>query len=113
MHELSIVSDLVKLCENNLKKNNATKVLKIELKIGRLSGVEVHYLQSCFDVFKDGTVCEGAELIIHEQNVVISCKECGFKGELNENDFVCPKCSSNELDVVDGEDMYLMRLEME
>lgn len=113
MHELSIVADLVKLCEDNLKKNNATKVLKLELKIGRLSGVEAHYLKSCFDVFKAGTVCENAELIIHIQNIVIHCKECGFDTELDENNFICPKCGSNKLDVIDGEDMYLIRLEME
>lgn len=112
MHELSIVTELVKLCEDNLRKNNATKVLKLELKIGRLSGIEAHYLQSCFDVFKVGTVCEDAELLIHIQNILVHCKECGFDGELNENNFICPKCDSNNLDVNDGEDMYLMRLEM-
>lgn len=112
MHELSIVQNLVTLCEQNAAKQNAKSISKIEIKIGRLSGVEPHYLQSAFDVYKAGTICENAELIINLQNIIIKCNECGYSGELSENDFTCPKCQSQNLKVTDGEDMYLMRLEM-
>lgn len=113
MHELSIVTDLVALCEENLKKQHKSKVVSLTLKIGRLSGVEIHYLQSCFDVFKLGSVCEDAKLIINEQNIVVKCSDCGTQSELSKNEFICPKCGSDKLEVIDGEDMYLMRLEME
>lgn len=112
MHELSIVQDLVRLCEQNAMKQNAKEVLKIEIKVGRLSGVEAHYLQNAFDVYKTGTICENGELVINVQNVVIECEDCGFSGELSENDFTCPKCGMQNLKVIDGEDLHLMRLEM-
>ena len=112
MHELSIVQDLVRLCERNAAAKNAKEVVKIEIKIGRLSGVEPHYLQSAFDVYKNETICANAELIINLQNIVIECENCGFIGEISQNDFTCPKCESQNLKVTDGEDMYLMRLEM-
>ena len=112
MHELSIVQNLVSLCEKNAAKENAKEISKIEIKVGRLSGVEPHYLESAFDVYKAGTICENAELVINLQAVVIECLDCGFSGELSENDFTCPKCKSQNLKVTDGEDMYLMRLEM-
>ncbi|WP_462106692.1 hydrogenase maturation nickel metallochaperone HypA [Campylobacter concisus] len=112
MHELSIVQNLVSLCEKNAAKENAKEISKIEIKVGRLSGVEPHYLQSAFDVYKVGTICENAELVINLRAVVIECLDCGFGGELSENNFTCPKCKSQNLKVTDGEDMYLMRLEM-
>ena len=112
MHELSIVQNLVSLCEKNAAKENAKEISKIEIKVGRLSGVEPHYLQSAFDVYKAGTICENAELVINLQGIVVECLDCGFGGELNENDFTCPKCKSQNLKVTDGEDMYLMRLDM-
>ena len=112
MHELSIVQNLVSLCEKNAAKENAKEISKIEIKIGRLSGVEPHYLESAFDVYKAGTICENAELVINLQAMVIECLDCEFSGELSENDFTCPKCKSQNLKVTDGEDMYLMRLEM-
>ncbi|MBP3675100.1 MAG: hydrogenase maturation nickel metallochaperone HypA, partial [Campylobacter sp.] len=65
MHELAIVQDLFKLCETNAMKHNATKINKVEIEIGRLSGVEAHYLQSAFDAFKADTICSDAKLIIH------------------------------------------------
>ncbi|WP_298947779.1 hydrogenase maturation nickel metallochaperone HypA [uncultured Campylobacter sp.] len=112
MHELSIVQSLVALCEKNAAANSAKEVVHLEVRIGRLSGVEPHYLESAFEVYKTGTICENAELAITLQNVAVECKSCGFIGELSENDFTCPACGSQELEVTGGEDMHLMRLEM-
>lgn len=113
MHELSIVNDLIALASKELEKQNRKKVTRLEIKIGRLSGVESHYISSCFEVFKEGTCCEDAQLIIKMQNIIIKCKECGAQSELNENEFFCPVCKSDNVEVIDGEDMYLMRLEIE
>lgn len=112
MHELSIVQSLVSLCEKNAAEQGAKEVVKVEIKVGRLSGVEPHYLKSAFDVYKNETICANAELIINLQNIVIECSDCKFSAELSENDFTCPKCQSRNLKVIDGEEMYLMRLEM-
>ncbi|NLY04098.1 MAG: hydrogenase maturation nickel metallochaperone HypA [Campylobacter sp.] len=111
MHELSIVIDLVDLCEKNLNSHkNASKIEEIIIKIGRLSGVESHYLRSAYSVYKTGTVCENATLTIHEQEVIVVCKECVTKSELKKFEFICPNCKSQNLEVIDGEDMYLMSM---
>ena len=89
------------------------QIRELHVKIGRLSGVEAHYLQNCYEVFRAGTVCENADLIIHTQEIVVKCKNCGFSGDLTQNDFSCPRCNSSEISVIDGEDMYLMRLVIE
>ncbi|MGG7048013.1 MULTISPECIES: hydrogenase maturation nickel metallochaperone HypA [unclassified Campylobacter] len=112
MHELSIAQDLIRLCEKNVKEQNAKKIVAVHIKIGRLSGVEAHYLQSAFDVCKCESICGDAELIIKVQNIVVSCQECGRENELSKNEFICPSCGSQNLSVIDGEDMQLMRLEM-
>ena len=113
MHELAIVQDLLKLCETNAAKQKATKVLKVEISVGKLSGVEPHYLKTSFDAFKAGTICYEADLIINTQNIVVRCLDCQYEGELPQNVFVCPKCGSHEITVTAGEDLLLMRLEME
>ncbi|WP_096021191.1 hydrogenase maturation nickel metallochaperone HypA [Campylobacter lanienae] len=113
MHELAIVQELFKLCETNAMKHKATRITKVEIEVGRLSGVEAHYLQSAFDAFKTDTICSQAKLIIHPKDITIQCNECGAQSILLENEFLCPKCGSNSLEVISGEDMYLMRLEMD
>lgn len=113
MHEYSIVSSLIEICEEHVKKNSATKVTKLVVKIGVMSGVEPHLLKEAFDGFKLKSVCEEAEFVMNIQNIVIECKECGEQSELTKREFFCPKCESVYIDVIDGEDMFLMSLELE
>ena len=113
MHEFSIVDSLLHLAEEHATKHNAKKVTKLEIKIGVLSGVEPELLQTAFDTFKEGTICEEAEFIMKIQPVVIKCQNCGFEGELSKDEYLCPQCKNGEIKIIDGEDMYLMSLELE
>jgi hydrogenase nickel incorporation protein HypA/HybF len=112
MHEFSIVNSLLDICVKNAKQNNAQKITKVEVKIGKLSGVEPHLLSTAFDTFKENTICDGAEFVMHVQDLVVQCPKCKVEYTLDQNVFICPTCQG-ELEVVDGEEMYLMRLEME
>ncbi|QCT94383.1 hydrogenase/urease nickel incorporation protein HypA [Caminibacter mediatlanticus TB-2] len=113
MHEFSIVDSLLRLADEHAKKNNAKKVTKLEIKIGELSGVEPDLLKTAFDTFKEGTVCEEAEFIIINQPIVIKCNDCNYEGEPNKDEYVCPNCKGVNIKIIDGEDMYLMSLELE
>lgn len=113
MHEYSIVQSLLQSCEDYASKNGATKVTKVVVKIGVLSGVEAELLQTAFDTFKEQTVCNDAKFEINIQKIEILCKDCNTKSILEKNEFACPNCQSVNLDVIDGEDMYLMSLELE
>jgi len=113
MHEYSIVQSLLDSCEENARKNNSTKVTKVVVKIGVMSGVEPDLLQTAFDTFKEDTMCENCEFIINIQPILIKCHKCLKESTLDKNEYCCPSCQSIELDVLDGEDMYLMQLELE
>ncbi len=113
MHEYSIVQSLIDSCEEHAVKNKAKKVTKVIIKVGVLSGVEIDLLQSAFDTFKEKTICDGCEFIINPQKVIILCKSCDKESTLEKNEFLCLHCSSNNIKVLDGEDMYLMSLEMQ
>lgn len=113
MHEYSIVLSLLESCEENLKQHNASKVTKVVVKIGVLSGVEPELLQRAFDTFKEESVCAEAQLVLEIQKVLISCNGCKEKSILNSLEFVCPMCQSHDIKIIDGEEMFLMQLEME
>jgi len=113
MHEYSIVQALLNQCEENAIQHKAKKVKKIVVKIGVMSGVEPELLKTAFETFKEGTMCSEAEYIQNIQPIVIECKNCNKQSTLKKDEFSCPKCQSYELDVIDGEDMYLMQLELE
>ncbi|WP_457564739.1 hydrogenase maturation nickel metallochaperone HypA [Caminibacter sp.] len=113
MHEYSIVDSLLQLAEEHAIKNNAKKVTRLEIKIGILSGVEPELLKTAFDTFKEGTMCEEAEFVMKIQPVVVRCEECGEESTLHKDEYLCPKCGSGKIKIIDGEDMYLMSLELE
>lgn len=113
MHEMSIVQALITQCEEQAKINNAKKIISVDVKIGILSGIEPHFFQTTFDTFKEGTICDGATLNMNIQEIILTCKDCKQKSRLTKNHFICPKCESINIQVIDGEDMMLMRLEME
>ena len=113
MHEYSIVQSLIEQCEEHAKANDATRVIKVVTKIGKLSGVEPYLLQTAFDTFKEESVCRDAVLEMKLQNLVVACEECHKESEQEEVRYQCKHCQGTKVKAVDGEDMYLMSLEME
>lgn len=113
MHEYSIVQSLIESCEEYVKQNDASKVTKVVVKIGVLSGVEPELLDTAFNTFKEKTVCDGCEFIMNIQQIQIHCKNCDTKSTLDKHEFLCPACKSTHINVEDGEDMILMSLEMQ
>ncbi len=113
MHEYSIVQALLEQCEDHVKANDSTKVTKVVTKIGKLSGVEPHLLETAFETFKENTVCDGAEFVMNLQNLKLHCNVCKEESEQSEVRYQCVHCQSTDVSVLDGEDMYLMTLEME
>ncbi|MDH4943624.1 hydrogenase/urease nickel incorporation protein HypA [Sulfurimonas sp. C5] len=112
MHEYSIVQSLLNSCEEHAAENNASSVSKVVVKIGVMSGVEPDLLQTAFDTFKEKSVCENAEFVINIQKVIIVCNECKTEKVLEELEYKCDNCGSINVEVIDGEEMYLMQLEL-
>jgi hydrogenase nickel incorporation protein HypA/HybF len=113
MHEYSIVQALLDQCEREAKKAGANKVLSVAVKIGKLSGVEPKLLKTAFEFFSEDSFCKGAKLRASVQNIVVECAQCGAKSEIGDLDFRCPKCESERITIIDGEDLILMSVEME
>ena len=112
MHEYSIVQALLNQCEEHAKANDAQMITKVVVKIGVMSGVEPELLKTAFETFKETTVCDGAEFVMDIQPLTLRCRACGEESVIHECSYCCPKCENLDVEVTDGEDMYLMSLEM-
>lgn len=113
MHEYSIVQALIEQCENQAQQHNATAISKVVIKIGILSGVEPSLLEVAFATFKEtSSICQSAKLVMQIQAVEILCSSCGQASTLAEHNYICPKCQSAAVSITDGEEMFLMQLEM-
>ena len=113
MHEFSIVQSLLDTIDKYAAEHTAREVSKVVIRIGPMSGVVPHLLKTAFDTFKEGTVAEKAELLLKEVAMRLRCNDCEVISEVDGIVFKCQSCGSTNVEVIDGEDLILERLEME
>lgn len=115
MHEYSVVSSLIILCEEEALKHSANKVIKIIIEVGERSGVEVELLKSAFDVFKmESDFCKTSILEVINKQIKLFCENCSFEFyALNLEYGICPNCQSNKVKIHEGRELNLLSLELE
>ena len=112
MHELSIATSLVETAGRKAEANGAGRVLRVNVRIGSLSGVEPESLSFCFPIAARETVCDGAELHLEIVPASGTCTKCGAETEVHDLLAPCPTCGDWPLRVEGGREMQLESLEV-
>lgn len=113
MHELSIACSIVETVEENLPSPE-TRVSKVFLKIGKMSGVVKDALFFSFEIAAQDTKLAGARLEIEELPVIVYCGGCDEKTELgNPPIFRCRNCGELTGNVVQGKELEVVSVEIE
>ena len=107
MHETAIVTGLIRIIETKAAQHGTTQVRRVRLKVGRLRAVEPQQLISCFEMFAEGTVADGAELIVDVLGVRGRCRSCATEFEVPRFRFECPACAGNDIEVIQGQELYI------
>jgi hydrogenase nickel incorporation protein HypA/HybF len=114
MHELAIAEALIEQVRSELDKAGQVGAVKrLELAVGRLSGVHCDSLRFAFELLAPGTPAEGAELVIREPPAVARCRQCGTATEIVEMVIDCPRCGSPEIVIEEGRELMLESIEIE
>ncbi|TCO62407.1 hydrogenase maturation nickel metallochaperone HypA [Actinocrispum wychmicini] len=109
MHELSIAQSIV---EDIADRLGDTRVTKVTLEIGRISGVVVDAIRFCFDLVTEATTLAGAELVVIEPVGACRCRVCDTRFETTDPIVLCPDCGTSEVDVLAGRDMRIKSVEV-
>jgi len=112
MHELAVCQALIRQVSQIAAEKGASAVNSIELSIGPLSGVEPPLLASAFTIARQGTVASSAELRIESGPVVVECRSCGARSEVQSNRLLCGQCGNWKVTVREGDDLMLLRVEL-
>src|SRR5437764_988218 len=100
MHELSIAIGIVELAEEEAQRRGGCVVNAVHLKLGPLSGVVKSALLASFEMAREGTALNNANLIIEETPLVAYCENCRSENILpSMQRFVCPQCNLPVSDV--------------
>lgn len=113
MHEFSIIQGLFKILEKTAIDKQLNFISKVKLKIGRQRQIVPEFLRFAFDEVAKGTIAEGAELVIEEVPIKMSCKKCALEFFLNDYFFVCPDCHGQNLTLLEGNEIFIEEVEGE
>jgi hydrogenase nickel incorporation protein HypA/HybF len=115
MHELPIISSILKIVLAEAEKNNSKKVVAIHLRVGVFSDLQDEWMQRYFDYVSKDTIAEGATLKIERVPAMMKCAACSheFKVTLNDLDGLqCPKCYEKKMNLISGREYYIEGMEV-
>ena len=112
MHELSVCQSLLDQVESIARAHGATRVERILLRVGPLSGVEPALLLNAYPLAAAGTLAEHAELVIEPAAVRVHCSECGAESDAAPNQLLCGSCGGWKTRLISGDELLLANLEL-
>lgn len=111
MHEYSLVHALLEKVSEEARAHGATNVSRVTVQVGELAGVETDLFAKAFELFRQGSLCSGAELEIQKTAAQFQCPKCGRPFQRGEV-LRCAPCGTPAR-LVQGEEIILGRIEME
>lgn len=122
MHEVSISHAIADAVLKESAKQEAKKILLVELEIGELSLLNPEQVEFWLRLAFEKTPASEAELKIELVKPEVHCSACGYTGTLETKDdplyhlvmpvFKCPQCGSGEISVKRGKECRIKKIEI-
>ena len=113
MHEMSIIAGVLDAVVPSAQQAGADRVLSITLRIGDMTEVIDEALEFAFEALTEGTMCEGAELVVNKVHPRSVCFECGAEFDHDRFHRTCPACGSYETRLVQGKELEIESIEVD
>jgi hydrogenase nickel incorporation protein HypA/HybF len=114
MHEMSIVEALIEHVQEEIDRGgHQGRVTRLDLVIGRLSGVSVDSIRFAFQMLSPGTIVEQAEIYVDQPKAACVCADCGQRTEIEELVAQCPACQSARIHFEGGNQLLLQTIDLD
>jgi len=113
MHELAVTESLLNIASDYAIKNNAQRVISLNIITGKLSNIIGDSVQFYWDIISENTICEKSILIFNKIPAKFICQACDNEFEINSELIPCPICSSMDLRIIQGDEFLLNSIEIE
>ena len=95
------------------EKADAKKIITLNISAGAMRGIKEEFMNFSFSFISKSTIAEGARLKIETVDITALCKDCQNIFTVEEFKFVCPNCSSSNIDSLTGMELILKDIEIE
>lgn len=112
MHELSIALSILDVVAEEAGRHGG-RVAAVHLRLGPLSGVVREALVSAYDLAREGTPLDGAELVVEEVPIAAFCPACAVEvAPPSPWELLCPRCGTPTPEVRRGGELEVVALEI-
>ena len=112
MHELGIIFHIIDSVEEVGRENSLSKVSKVTLEIGEVSGVVDEYLGDCWKwASARSKLLDGSELEVEKLPAVTYCENCSEQYSTVKYGKICPNCSSDRTYLLTGNEVSIKEIE--
>jgi hydrogenase nickel incorporation protein HypA/HybF len=113
MHEIKIAEDLTAIILETAGKENLSKVTKVNISFGQMVQIVPDIFVFAFRETVRNSVAQDAEVDIEIVPVKIKCKNCGSDFQVTDNRFTCNVCSSADIEIINGKELFIKSIEGE
>ena len=113
MHEYSITESVLSLALEKAGEAKASKITRINLITGELSGVVDDCVQFHFDFLSKDTIAAGASLSFVRKPTRLRCRHCEAVFPPRNLDWSCPDCHEAGIEIISGRECYMESIEVE
>ena len=113
LHELSITENILSIALEKAEEAKASRVSRINLVIGELSGVVDDCVEFYFGFLSKDTIAAQASLSFHHTPIQLRCRNCNSVFSPDNGDWTCPNCQNQEVEIISGRDLYIESIEVE
>ena len=112
MHEAGLAQTALEIAAAKAAERGATRVHRLTLRVGDLSGVVPEALRFALEALSPGTAAEGAAFDIEVVPVECHCHACDRPFRPADVVYACPACGTLSGDVRRGHDLELVSMEV-
>ena len=113
VHEFPITMSILSIVLGNAREAQASKITKISLTVGQLSGIVPECVELQFRIASKGTIAEGANLSFNRPSSNLRCRKCGTSYSADGFQLRCPNCGKQEFEVLSGRECLVENIEVE
>lgn len=113
MHEMGIISGVLDATIASAQDAGAERVTAVTLRVGEMTEAIEDALQFAFEALSEGTMCEGAELVVEMVSPKSLCFECAHEFEHDRFHRACPACGSYETVLLSGRELEIASIEVD
>jgi hydrogenase nickel incorporation protein HypA/HybF len=113
VHELSIAEELVRVIREELRAHPNARLKSALVRVGVLRLIEPATLEFCFEAAACDTPVAGARLQVEQVEASARCCKCDREFPVEHNWFECPQCGETGSELLCGNELELVSLEIE